>query len=59
MPARRPIDAPPTIDLLVIGGGINGAGIARDAAGSGLSVALSHQSSVELWQSVMRRTPRS
>jgi glycerol-3-phosphate dehydrogenase len=28
------------IDLLVIGGGINGAGIARDAAGRGLSVAL-------------------
>ena len=27
-------------DLLVIGGGINGAGIARDAAGRGLSVAL-------------------
>jgi glycerol-3-phosphate dehydrogenase len=32
----------PTIvrDLLIIGGGINGAGIARDAAGRGLSVAL-------------------
>jgi glycerol-3-phosphate dehydrogenase len=28
------------IDLLVIGGGVNGAGIARDAAGRGLSVAL-------------------
>jgi glycerol-3-phosphate dehydrogenase len=28
------------IDLLVIGGGINGAGIARDAAGRGLSVTL-------------------
>src|SRR5688500_20225601 len=27
-------------DLLVIGGGINGAGIARDAAGRGLSVLL-------------------
>ena len=27
-------------DLLVIGGGINGAGIARDAAGRGLSVIL-------------------
>ena len=27
-------------DLLVIGGGINGAGIAADAAGRGLSVAL-------------------
>ena len=29
-----------TIDLLVIGGGINGAGIARDAAGRGLNVVL-------------------
>ena len=29
-----------TIDLFVIGGGINGAGIARDAAGRGLSVIL-------------------
>ena len=29
-----------TCDLLVIGGGINGAGIARDAAGRGLSVTL-------------------
>jgi len=28
------------IDLLIIGGGINGAGIARDAAGRGLSVTL-------------------
>ena len=28
------------IDLLVIGGGINGAGIARDAAGRGLSILL-------------------
>ncbi|HYA65387.1 MAG TPA: glycerol-3-phosphate dehydrogenase [Burkholderiaceae bacterium] len=28
------------LDLLVIGGGINGVGIARDAAGRGLSVAL-------------------
>ena len=27
-------------DLLVIGGGINGAGIARDAAGRGMSVCL-------------------
>jgi glycerol-3-phosphate dehydrogenase len=31
-------------DLLVIGGGINGAGIARDAAGRGLSVTLVEQS---------------
>jgi glycerol-3-phosphate dehydrogenase len=33
-----------TIDLLVIGGGINGAGIARDAAGRGLTVTLVEQS---------------
>ena len=30
----------PPVDCLIIGGGINGAGIARDAAGRGLSVAL-------------------
>ncbi|MEO1688025.1 MAG: glycerol-3-phosphate dehydrogenase, partial [Pseudomonadota bacterium] len=30
----------PDVDLFVIGGGINGCGIARDAAGRGLSVAL-------------------
>ncbi|OYU15624.1 MAG: glycerol-3-phosphate dehydrogenase [Alphaproteobacteria bacterium PA4] len=30
----------PPFDLLIIGGGINGAGIARDASGRGLSVAL-------------------
>ena len=29
-----------TVDLFIIGGGINGAGIARDAAGRGLSVTL-------------------
>ena len=34
---------PDIIDLLVIGGGINGAGIARDAAGRGLSVCLVEQ----------------
>ena len=28
------------VDLLIVGGGINGAGIARDAAGRGLSVML-------------------
>jgi glycerol-3-phosphate dehydrogenase len=32
-----------TYDLLIIGGGINGAGIARDAAGRGLSVLLVEQ----------------
>jgi glycerol-3-phosphate dehydrogenase len=31
------------VDLLVIGGGINGTGIARDAAGRGLSVVLCEQ----------------
>jgi glycerol-3-phosphate dehydrogenase len=31
---------PEVIDLLVVGGGINGAGIARDAAGRGLTVTL-------------------
>lgn len=33
-----------TVDLLVVGGGINGAGIARDAAGRGASVLLAEQS---------------
>lgn len=31
---------PDRVDLLVIGGGVNGAGIARDAAGRGLSVVM-------------------
>ena len=35
--------APRTVDLLVIGGGINGTGIARDAAGRGLDVLLCEQ----------------
>jgi len=30
-------------DLFIIGGGINGCGIARDAAGRGLSVTLAEQ----------------
>jgi glycerol-3-phosphate dehydrogenase len=34
---------PRSVDLLVVGGGINGAGIARDAAGRGLSVLLCEQ----------------
>jgi len=34
---------PAAVDLLVVGGGINGAGIARDAAGRGLSVLLVEQ----------------
>ncbi|MCU0815627.1 MAG: glycerol-3-phosphate dehydrogenase [Cypionkella sp.] len=37
--ARRPEPA----DLFIIGGGINGCGIARDAAGRGLSVVLAEQ----------------
>lgn len=32
-----------TVDLLIIGGGVNGAGIARDAVGRGLSVVLTEQ----------------
>ena len=37
-------DAPAeTLDLLIIGGGINGVGIARDASGRGLRVALCEQ----------------
>jgi len=39
-PVFDPTALPSEIDLLVIGGGINGAGIARDAAGRGLKVAL-------------------
>src|SRR6478735_5853939 len=39
-----PVGQIPLIDLLVIGGGINGAGIARDAAGRGLSVTLVEKS---------------
>lgn len=34
---------PPLYDLVIIGGGINGCGIARDAAGRGLSVLLAEQ----------------
>jgi glycerol-3-phosphate dehydrogenase len=34
---------PDSVDVLVIGGGINGVGIARDAAGRGLSVLLVEQ----------------
>ncbi len=36
-------NVPETYDLLIVGGGINGAGIARDAAGRGLSVLLVEQ----------------
>ena len=41
--ATEPRSKDEPIDLLVIGGGINGAGIARDAAGRGLSVVLCEQ----------------
>ncbi|MCZ7565966.1 MAG: glycerol-3-phosphate dehydrogenase [Burkholderiales bacterium] len=37
------MSAAPRYDLVVIGGGINGAGIARDAAGRGLSTLLCEQ----------------
>jgi len=37
------MDMATTYDLIVIGGGINGVGIARDAAGRGLKVALVEQ----------------
>jgi glycerol-3-phosphate dehydrogenase len=38
-------EPPPSdqVDLFIIGGGVNGAGIARDAAGRGLRVALAEQ----------------
>ena len=44
-PEERRRQSTPTavLDLLVIGGGINGAGIANDAAGRGLSVLLCEQ----------------
>jgi glycerol-3-phosphate dehydrogenase len=37
------VSEPEPVDLLVVGGGINGAGIARDAAGRGLKVVLCEQ----------------
>ena len=40
MTERAEPAGPEVLDLFVIGGGINGCGIARDAAGRGLSVAL-------------------
>ncbi len=43
-PAKRPPSGMPTqVDVLVVGGGINGAGIARDLAGRGLQVLLVEQ----------------
>ncbi|MCP3735773.1 glycerol-3-phosphate dehydrogenase [Sphingomonas sp. RP10(2022)] len=43
MASHQPHDLLPPYDLLIVGGGINGAGIARDAAGRGLSVLLVEQ----------------
>jgi glycerol-3-phosphate dehydrogenase len=40
---RRHARLAESCDLLIVGGGINGAGIARDAAGRGLSVVLCEQ----------------
>ncbi len=40
---HRTRDTMDDVDLLVIGGGINGAGIARDASGRGLRVLLCEQ----------------
>ena len=34
------------VDLFIIGGGINGCGIARDAVGRGLSVTLAEMSDI-------------
>ncbi|MEJ2178643.1 MAG: FAD-dependent oxidoreductase [Gammaproteobacteria bacterium] len=43
MPPQKDLESSRTVDLLVIGGGVNGAGVARDAAGRGLSVVLCEQ----------------
>ena len=40
---RRQTTSTAVLDVLVIGGGINGVGIANDAAGRGLSVLLCEQ----------------
>ena len=45
-------------DLLVIGGGINGAGIARDAAGRGLKVLLAEKDDLSAHTSSSRPQPR-
>jgi glycine/D-amino acid oxidase-like deaminating enzyme len=36
-------------DIFIIGGGVNGCGIARDAAGRGLSVTLVEQGDLASW----------
>ena len=46
-PSQEPVQTPDTdiiYDLLIVGGGVNGCGIARDAAGRGLKVLLCEQS---------------
>ena len=43
MPETQPQQTDAILDLLIIGGGINGCGIARDAAGRGLSVVLAEK----------------
>ena len=40
---RRGMNETIMYDLAIIGGGVNGAGIARDAAGRGLSVLLAEK----------------
>jgi len=54
LPPARP--AAPAVDLLVVGGGINGTGIARDAAGRGLSVILCEKD--DLGQGTSSRSSR-
>ena len=39
------------VDLLIVGGGVNGTGIARDASGRGLSVVLCEQDDLAAWTS--------
>lgn len=51
MPPPHPIPPELSVDLLIVGGGINGAGIARDAAGRGLRVCLIEQSDLAAFTS--------
>lgn len=44
-------DAGDVFDILVVGGGVNGCGVARDAAGRGLRVALVEQDDLASWTS--------
>ena len=45
------VEAEEPVDLLIVGGGVNGTGIARDAAGRGLSVVLCEQDDLARWTS--------